>query len=66
MSDHLEWEVRHTKSSVHKGRGPTPEAALRDLRESFALGVTVAREDVEREQKRLDKLDALLADVEQT
>jgi hypothetical protein len=59
----LEWEVTHKKSSVYKGRGPTPEAALRDLRDSFALGVTDARESLEREQKRLDKLETLLADT---
>lgn len=60
----LEWEVVHTKSKLHKGRGATPEAALRDLCEGFALGIAATKEEVEREQKRLDKLTALLEDTE--
>lgn len=59
----LEWEVRHVKSSLYKGRGKTPEAALRDLRDSFALGVKAAREDLEREEGRVAKLTELLADT---
>ena len=60
----LEWEVQHKKSRVHKGRGSTPDAALRDLRESWTVGVAVKREDLEREQKRLDRLTAMLADTD--
>jgi hypothetical protein len=63
-SDGLEWEVTHKKSKVHKGRGSTPEAALRDLRDGFSLGVQSAQEEIEREQKRLDKLTELLGDTD--
>ena len=61
----LEWEVTHKKSKVHKGRGSSPEAALRDLRDSWKLGVADAQENLDREQKRLGKLDAMLADTEE-
>jgi hypothetical protein len=60
----LEWEVTHKKSKIHKGRGNTPEAALRDLRDGFAKGVGAAQEEIEREQRRLDHLNELLADTE--
>jgi hypothetical protein len=59
--DGLEWEVRMPKNRLYKGQGSTPEAALCDLRDSFALGLKDAQEAAEREQKRLTRMSDLVA-----